>query len=125
MDGPPPGSLALGDGVEALGYVPELYRHLAACDVAITQGGGTTTMELTALRRPFVYFPLEGHFEQEQSVAPRLERLGAGFRMAPSRTTPDALAAAVLSLCGSTPHYAAPPADGARKAAEMVLSLVQ
>jgi predicted glycosyltransferase len=27
-------------GVEVRGYVPRLYEHLAACDVAIVQGGG-------------------------------------------------------------------------------------
>ena len=36
----------------------ELYRHLAACDLAVVQGGLTTTMELTAAKRPFLYFPL-------------------------------------------------------------------
>ena len=64
-----PASLDLPDGVEARGYVPKLYEHLAACDVAVVQGGGTTTLELTALRRPFLYFPLEGHCEQEVAVA--------------------------------------------------------
>ena len=119
-----PGSLSLCDGVEARDYVPDLYQHLAACDVAIAQGGGTTTMELAALRRPFVYFPLEGHFEQEGSVAPRLERQKAGVRMAPSRTSPEALATAVLSLYGTTPDYPPIGADGARRAAQIILSVI-
>ena len=34
----------------------DLYRHLA-CDLAVVQGGLTTAMELTANRRPFIYFP--------------------------------------------------------------------
>lgn len=120
-----PASLTLGDGVEARGYVPDLYRHLAACDVAITQGGGTTTMELTALRRPFVYFPLEGHFEQEGSVASRLERQGAGVRMAPSRTTPETLAAAVVAQFGKPVAYPPIRTDGAKLAAAEILSLVE
>ena len=45
-------------GVEVRGYVHELYRHLAACDVAVVQGGLTTTMELVAAGRPFVAVPL-------------------------------------------------------------------
>ena len=57
------------------------YRHLAACDLAIVQGGLTTTMELTASRRPFIYFPLARHFEQNLHVRHRLERYGAGRRM--------------------------------------------
>ena len=58
--------------------MPRLYEHFAACDVAVVQGGGTSTLELTALRPPFVYFPLEGHAEQTLVVAKRLARQGAG-----------------------------------------------
>lgn len=65
-------------GVDVRGYVPRLYEHFAACDVAVVHGGGTSTLELTALRRPFVYFPLEGHAEQTLVVAKRLAREGAG-----------------------------------------------
>ena len=59
-------------------FVPDLYRHLAACDLAVVQGGLTTTMELAAARRPFLYFPLRNHFEQNRHVRHRLERYGAG-----------------------------------------------
>lgn len=52
-----PASFDLPGGVEARGYLPQLCEHLAACDVAVVQGGGTTTLELTALRRPFLYSP--------------------------------------------------------------------
>ena len=46
-------------GVEVRGYVHELYRHLAACDLAVVQGGLTTTMELVGRAAgPFVYVPL-------------------------------------------------------------------
>ena len=47
------------DGVKVVGYLPELYKHLAASDIAIVTGGGTVTLELTALEKPFLYFPLE------------------------------------------------------------------
>lgn len=33
-------------------------------DLAIIQGGATSAIELTALRKPFIYFPIEKHFEQ-------------------------------------------------------------
>ncbi len=65
-------------GLEVRGYVPDLYRHLAVCDLAIVQGGLTTTMELTANRRPFLYVPLRHHFEQNFHVRHRLDRYGAG-----------------------------------------------
>jgi UDP:flavonoid glycosyltransferase YjiC (YdhE family) len=58
-----PASVRAPAGVDVRGYVPRLYEHFAACDAAVVQGGGTTTLELTALRRPFIYLPLENHFE--------------------------------------------------------------
>ena len=67
--------------LEVRAYVPDLYRHLAACDLAVVQGGLTTAMELTANRRPFLYVPLRHHFEQNFHVRHRLERYGAGRRM--------------------------------------------
>ena len=67
--------------LEVHGYVHRLYRQLAACDVAISHGGLSTTMELTAAGRPFLYFPLRNHFEQNHHVAHRLDRHRAGRRM--------------------------------------------
>src|ERR671934_1624193 len=63
-----PDSLPRHDGLEVRAYVDDLYRHLAACDLAVVQGGLTTAMELTANRRPFLYFPLRHHFEQNFPV---------------------------------------------------------
>ncbi|MDQ3348496.1 MAG: alpha/beta hydrolase, partial [Acidobacteriota bacterium] len=74
-------SLPSHDGLEVRPYVHNLYRHLAACDLAVAQGGLTTSMELTANKRPFIYFPLEHHFEQNFHVAHRLDRYRAGRRM--------------------------------------------
>ena len=85
-----PTALPRAEGLEVRSFVPELYRHLAACDVAVVQGGLTTVMELTANRRPFLYFPLRNHFEQNFHVRCRLDRsLPAGAwtsrPMVPSR----------------------------------------
>ena len=66
--------LGVPAGVEAHAFVPDLDRHLAACDLALVQGGLTTCMELTAAGTPFLYFPLKNHFEQNVHVAHRLER---------------------------------------------------
>ena len=73
-----PASLPRRRGATIRGYVPDLYQHLAACDLAVVQGGLTTCMELTANRRPFLYVPLRHHFEQNFHVRHRLERYGAG-----------------------------------------------
>ena len=37
-----PESLPAADGLEVRGYVHDLYRHLAACDLAVVQGGSRT-----------------------------------------------------------------------------------
>lgn len=45
-----PTSLSVPDGVDVRGYLPDLSRHLVACDLAFAQGGLSTTMELVAPR---------------------------------------------------------------------------
>ena len=64
--------------MEVRSYVHELYRYLAACDLAVVQGGLTTTMELVANRRPLLYFPLRHHFARSMHVRHRLNRHCAG-----------------------------------------------
>src|SRR3712207_8704153 len=63
-------------------YVHDLYRHLAACDLAVVQGGLTTAMELTASKRPFLYFPLRHHFEQKDRKSTRLNSSHANISYA-------------------------------------------
>jgi predicted glycosyltransferase len=115
-----PDSLDIPAGVEARGYVPALYEHFAASDLAVVQGGGTTTIELTALRRPFLYFPVEGHFEQQIHVAGRVARHGAGIKMQYSRTTPEMLAEMIVSNIGKQVSYPPIPTDGAKKAVQVI-----
>jgi hypothetical protein len=113
-------------GVEVRGYVPRLYEHFAASDVAVVQCGASSTTELAALRQRFLYFPIDGHFEQEM-VAARLARCGVGRRMSLSQTTPAELAGAILGECArsgdSTPSSL--PTDGARKAAQHILRVLE
>jgi UDP-N-acetylglucosamine:LPS N-acetylglucosamine transferase len=90
-----PDSIPRVDGLEVRPIVQRLYRHLAACDVAVVQGGLTTAMELTTNRRPFLYFPLGHHFEQQFHVRHRLERHHAGRAMDYARATPDSIAEAL------------------------------
>jgi predicted glycosyltransferase len=115
-----PEEIKVPEGVEVLGFVPNLYEHFAACDLAIVQAGGTTTVELTALKRPFIYFPLEEHWEQLGVVVPRLRRHRAGIEMRYYQTTPEKLADAVVRNIGKKIDYADIPVDGARKAAEIM-----
>jgi predicted glycosyltransferase len=115
-----PESIRAPEEVEVKGYVPELYKHLAAADLCIVTGGGTVTLELTALKRPFLYFPLKQHVEQETDVAVRCERHHAGVRMDFSKTTPELLAQDVMSNLGKKVSYATFTADGAQNAALLI-----
>jgi UDP-N-acetylglucosamine:LPS N-acetylglucosamine transferase len=112
------------DGVQVTGYVPALYEHFAASDLAIVQGGGTTTLELTALRRPFLYFPLALHCEQQVHVAGRLARHQAGMKMMYSETTPEILAEKVIANLGKEVYYPRIPVNGAQKAAQLIGELL-
>jgi pimeloyl-ACP methyl ester carboxylesterase len=119
-----PRSLPAADGLEVRAYVHELYRHLAACDLALVQGGLTTTMELTANGRPFVYFPLRHHFEQNFHVRHRLARYGAGRCMDFDDATPETIAAAVAEEIGREVDYRAVETDGAARAAAKIAELL-
>jgi pimeloyl-ACP methyl ester carboxylesterase/predicted glycosyltransferase len=111
-------------GLESHGYVDRLYRHLCVCDLAVVQGGLTTTMELAAARRPFLYFPLGHHFEQNFHVRHRLDRYGAGRCMDFDTTDPDQLAAAIAETIGRPVKYRDVETDGAARAAQLIADLV-
>ena len=72
-----PAAIEPVEGMTAVGYVHDLFRTLACCDLAVVQGGLTTTMELVANRRPFISIPLRNHFEQNHHVVHRLRQYGA------------------------------------------------
>jgi pimeloyl-ACP methyl ester carboxylesterase/predicted glycosyltransferase len=119
-----PGSLPAPDGLEIRPYVPDLYRHLAACDLAVVQGGLTTAMELTASQRPFLYFPLRHHFEQNLHVRHRLDRYRAGRCMDFETTSPADIAAAIASDIGRKVDYLPVATDGAARAAALIADLL-
>jgi len=119
-----PDSIAAPPGVAVHGYVPDLYEHLAACDIAVVQGGLTTTMELTANHRPFLYVPLRHHFEQNFHVRHRLDRYRAGRCVQYDELEPDALAATLVTELARDLDYAPVETDGARRAAERIAELM-
>ena len=112
------------DGLEVRAYVHELYRHLAASDLAVVQGGLTTAMELTATGRPFLYFPLRHHFEQTVHVTHRLDRYEAGRRMDFDTATPSVIAAAIAEEIGRETAYRPVETDGAARAAALIAELL-
>jgi pimeloyl-ACP methyl ester carboxylesterase/UDP:flavonoid glycosyltransferase YjiC (YdhE family) len=114
----------LGDGVEARGYVPDLHRHLAACDVALVHGGLTTGMELIASGRPFASFPLRRHFEQRTHVRHRLARHGHERVLEASDCDASDIAAAAADALARPPAYLPVPDDGAARAAALIAELL-
>ena len=119
-----PQSLAAPAGVEVRDFVPNLDRHLAACDLALVQGGLTTCMELTAAGTPFIYFPLKNHFEQNFHVAHRLDQYGAGWRMEFATSTPDMIAEAMVAALQVPTRFKPVEAEGAARAARMLADLL-
>jgi hypothetical protein len=81
-------------------------------------------MELTANRRPFLYFPLRHHFEQSFHVCHRLDRYGAGRRMDFESDGPAEIAAAIADEIGHEVEYAPVENDGARQAAASIAEML-
>jgi predicted glycosyltransferase len=119
-----PRSLDAPPGVEVHTFVPDLDRHLAACDLALVQGGLTTCMELTAAGTPFLYFPLQNHFEQNYHVAHRLDRYNAGRRMDYATATPEAIADAMVAALKRPTKFRPVESDGAVRAARMLAEIL-
>jgi predicted glycosyltransferase len=117
-------AFAARDGLEIRPYVHNLYRQLAACDIALVQGGLTTCMELAAAGTPFLYFPLKNHFEQNFHVAHRLDRYGAGRRLEFAAASPEVIAEAMLAELYAPRCPAPVEADGAARAARMLAELL-
>ncbi len=117
-------SLEVPRGVEVHGFLPDLDLHHAACDVAVVQGGLSTTMELTAARRPFLYVPLEHHFEQQVHVRHRLDRHRAGRALAYAETDPDRIAEELVGCLAKPVDYLSVPSDGAERAARLALEVL-
>ena len=72
-------------------------------------------MELTAAKRPFLYFPLRHHFEQTFHVPHRLDRYRAGRRMDIATATPGVIAAAIADEIGRPVDYRDVETDGAAR----------
>jgi len=119
-----PACLPSHGGLEVHGYVHDLYRHLAACDLGVVQGGLTTTMELTASQRPFIYVPLRHHFEQNFHVRHRLAQYGAGRYMDYEEAEPETLAAAIAAEIARPVSYRPVETDGAVRAAACLAELI-
>lgn len=120
-----PLSFGLLEDVKFRSFIPDPIKLYAASDLAIIQGGLSTAMELIALARPFLYFPLKDHFEQQDYVDYRLKRYKAGVRMDFDNTSPSQLAEAIITNIGAPVKYVSLNPDGAKRAASMIIELLQ
>ena len=118
-----PGEFPTAPGMTVTGYVHDLSRTLACCDLAVVQGGLSTTMELVANRRPFIYVPLRDHFEQNFHVAHRLRRYGAPPPTQFEDATPPRLATQMLERMRADCTYEGVDAGGAARAASLIAPL--
>ena len=112
------------DGVEYRPYVDRLYRHLACADIAVVQGGLTTTMELVACKVPFIFVPLRNHFEQNFHVRARLDRYHAGRHLDYGDFDPDHVAAIIAEEIGRPTSVRDVETNGAANAAAMIAELL-
>ena len=119
-----PASLEAPPGVEVRGFLPDLDLHHAACDVAVVQGGLSTTMEADGDGPPVSYFPLGHHFEQQVHVRHRLERHRAGRAMDYRDADPDRIADELVAALAAPTEYLAVPSDGAGRAAKLITELL-
>jgi hypothetical protein len=74
--------------------------------------------------RPFLYFPLKHHFEQQLHVRHRLERYQAGRYMDIDTSPPDVIANTIADEVGREPHYQPAETDAARRAAAVIAELL-
>ena len=84
-------------------------------------------MELVATGRPFIYFPLRRHWEQQHFVTHRLNYYRAGLRMDYATTTADDLATAMrtaLARSGTGLGYRKIPRGGEGRAAARIAALL-
>jgi predicted glycosyltransferase len=113
------------EGLEVKPYVHNLFEHLACCDLALVQGGLSTCMELVALRRPFLSFPLQRHFEQCVHVRRRLGNYGADFAVPYAEATPESLAERALAAMHRPVAYQPVETDGAARAARRIAQVLE
>jgi hypothetical protein len=82
-------------------------------------------MELVANRRPFIYIPLQNHFEQNHHVVHRLRRYRAPDPTPYDETTPERLAAQMLQRLSAPADYEPVEVDGAANAARLIAPLLE
>ena len=83
-------------------------------------------MELVATGRPFLYFPLRRHFEQNRHVPHRLANYGVGAaaRVDFAEATPEVLAERIVASLRHAPAYQPVETGGTERAASLIAELL-
>ena len=95
-------------------YFADVAARLAAAHLVITRSGASTMAELTAAGRPAILVPFAAATDDHQAAnAAAFVAAGAGPMLREGEFTPDALAAAIVSLV-TTPGALAKAAQAAK-----------
>ena len=111
-------------GVEVRGFLPDLVDHLAACDVAVVQGGldhHGAHRQPAPVRLRAAAAPLRA--ELPRAAPPRGVRRGTCLDYDVA-SDPDALAAAILTELDRVVDYKPVETDGASRAAALIAALL-
>jgi hypothetical protein len=111
-------------GVEVHAYVPDLHRHLAVCDLAVVQGGLTTTMELTADGPTVPVLPPQAPLRAAHPRPPSARAVPCGSDDGVRRATPEVIAAAIADEIDRPTAYRPVETDGAARAATALAELL-
>ena len=102
-----------------------LYRHLAACDLAVVQGGLTTTMELTAQPTTVPLLPAAPPLRAELSTCATASSATArGGAWTSTTATPDVIAQAIAEEIGADVDYRRSRPTARQRAAALIAELV-
>ena len=113
-------------GIEVHAYVDGLYQHLAACDLAVVQGGLTTCMELVGQPAAVPLLPAAQPLRAElPRPAPARALRGRPAAWTYADTDPEALAAAIAEEIGRPVDYVEVETDGAARAAARIATLLE
>jgi predicted glycosyltransferase len=109
------------EGLHLRRYVPDLCAELAASVASVSQCGYNTALDILRARVPALVVPFaEGHEDEQNRRARRLERLGAVRILESQRLDPDSLAAEIRALLHFRPRAVDLDLNGAQNTADLV-----
>ena len=112
------------DGLEIRAYVHELYRHLAACDLAVVQGGLTTTHGAHRQPAPVPLLPAGAPLRAELPCPPPPRSLRRRAPHGLRRHRPGRHRRRIAAEIGRRVDYRPVETDGASRAAARIAEML-